>query len=174
MSKKAEVLVSYDKGEFMARIMGRATFDCSSGLLDMIKSLEPDELESATLDMTDCTGMDSTFMGIISKLAITCKRAGITAVIQNASDFNQGLLAGLGIKKLFDFVEKTQKTDTVPVPKLMVDLASAKVDNQTHAETVLDAHETLMEIDPSNVNKFAGVVEMVKSDMKKTDDTPTE
>lgn len=171
MSKKAEVLVSYEKGDFVVRVLGRATFESSSALLDMIKSIDPEELESATIDMTECTGMDSTFMGIISKLALTTKKSGHTCVIQNANDFNQGLLAGLGIKKLFDFTEKTQKTDTVPVPKIMVDMAGAKVDNETHAETVLDAHETLMEIDPANIAKFQGVVNMVKGDMNKIQET---
>lgn len=166
MAKKAEILTSYNHGDMHVRVIGRAAFDCSSALLDMIKSLPPAELSSAVIDLSECSGMDSTFMGIISKLAIVAKRAGKTPVILNASEFNQGLLAGLGIKRLFEFKEKQNKTDTVPVPKLMVDLAGAKIDEKTQAETVLDAHEVLMTLDDENIQKFSGVVEMVREDLK--------
>lgn len=167
MAKKAEILTSYNNGDFHIRVIGRATFDCSSALLDMIKSLDPAVLLSAVIDLSECTGMDSTFMGIISKLALIVRKVGKVAVIQNASTFNQELLSGLGIKKLFDFREKQNRTDTVPVPKLMVDLAGAKIDDVTNAETVLDAHETLISVDESNVNKFSAVVSMVRDDLEK-------
>lgn len=167
MARKAEILTSYNNGDFHVRVVGKATFDCSAALLDMIKSLDPKTLNSAALDLSECTGMDSTFMGIITKLALIAKQAGVTPVIQDASEFNQQLLAGLGIKKFFEFGVRQNRTDTVPVPKLMVDLAGAKIDEQTSAETVLDAHETLMEADEGNKAKFGAVVDLVREDIEK-------
>ena len=47
--------------------------------------------------------------------------------------------------------------------------AGISTDKTEKAETVLIAHETLMEVDKQNIPKFQNVVDFVKKDLHKED-----
>ena len=121
------------------------------------------ESESAkkgvSIDLTECSGMDSTFMGILAMLALKVRKKNITVKVINAGN-NQKLLDGLGLHKLFNYVEEEVK-DT--------DWKKTKIGETTvkeNAETVLDAHKVLMKTDVHNVAKFKNVVDMVEKELE--------
>jgi anti-anti-sigma regulatory factor len=160
----ARIFVSRDGGDCVVKVVGRATFVVCPTLRDLVRPFEVDPAAfegDVVIDLTECSGMDSTFMGILAMFALKARKAGKVIKILNASVSNRRLLDGLGLGGLFDFVDGT------PVEADgELDEASSESSSSSTAETVLDAHKTLMEADEGNVEKFKKVVEMVEKEVK--------
>lgn len=162
MAQKPEVLCSSDVGVIHIKVIGRATFNIASGLQELVKNLNKNELKSISIDLEDCTGMDSTFMGVLTQLALLALPKRIRPVVINAGDLNISLLGGLGVKKLFDFKTLEYKEFIKNLSNVTGELKDAK----TQAEMVLDAHETLIDVDKENEQKFGAVINMIKDELK--------
>ena len=101
-------------------------------------------------------------MGILAMLGLRARAVGAPMIVYNAGDSNTALLHGLGLKKLFEF--KTGEMAGAGGK----DWSSTETSGQ--AETVLEAHQTLMSADEQNVKKFEKVVELVQKDLDKMND----
>ena len=106
--------------------------------------------------------MDSTFMGILAMLGLRARKIGAAMNIVNANDLNRSLLYGLGLKKLFNYTQ-----GTVAASSASAVASSGENSKMESAQTVLDAHKTLMEVDEENKKKFGAVVQMVQQDIDK-------
>ena len=156
-----EVFLSEKDGVQFIRVKGNASFVCAPPLRELAKKLAAEPFGGLTIDLEECTWMDSTFMGMLAMLGLNAKKKGVPAEIVNASEQNEKLLCGLGLKKVFEFKTGTFSAgDDVPA-------ASNDTTDEGRARNVLDAHQTLMDIDVSNVQKFERVVEFVKKDIDK-------
>ena len=103
--KNAEVLIASNDGVYSIKVNGRATFECAPPLRSLAKELENVVFKKIDVDLSACTGMDSTFMGILAMLGLRAKKIDAVMTIFNAGDLNKSLLFGLGLKKLFTFSE---------------------------------------------------------------------
>jgi anti-anti-sigma regulatory factor len=162
--KQAKVLISRDNGEYRIKVEGRANFECSPPLRNFVHNLEAQDCKAIFIDLSQCAGMDSTFMGILAMMGLKAKKCGCTVNIVNADVNIKNLLAGLGIQKIFNYleiseIESNQKWEDT----------GKSADKTEKAETVLEAHETLMKVDKDNIPKFRTVVDLVKRDLGKED-----
>lgn len=164
--QSGELFISNRDGVHQIRVTGKATFECAPGLRNFAKSLEQDTYKSIRIDLRECVWMDSTFMGILAMIGLHAKKVGAEVAILNAGPQNTALLCGLGLKKLFKF-EDTAESGSAGERKAD-DKAESALDS---ARMVLDAHETLMNVDEGNVRKFNGVVDLVRKDIEKQDGT---
>ena len=154
-----EVFLSEKDGVQHIRVKGYASFVCAPPLRELAKKLAAEPFSGLTIDLEECTWMDSTFMGMLAMLGLNAKKKGVPAEIVNASEQNEKLLCGLGLKKVFEFKSGPSSAgDDVPA-------ASNDTSDEGRARNVLDAHQTLMDIDEGNVQKFERVVEFVKKDI---------
>ncbi len=158
---KARVFISKNRGVVDVRVTGRATFECSPPLRTIVNNIDSEQIDKVRIDLADCSGMDSTFMGILSMLAMKLRAKSKKAEIAAAGEYNTKLLNGLGLKKLFNYTSKPVSQDEKKWTEL-----SRSSDGDT-AITVLEAHEKLMEADKKNVDKFGNVVELVREDIRK-------
>ena len=159
--EKGEVFISEKDGITFIRAKGNASFVCAPPLRELAKKLAAEPFGGLKIDLAECTWMDSTFMGMLAMLGLNAKKKGVPAEIWNASEQNEKLLLGLGLKKVFAFLAGTfGGADDAPA-------ASNAVTAESNARNVLDAHQTLMDIDEANVPKFEKVVEYVKKDIDK-------
>ncbi|OGV56557.1 MAG: hypothetical protein A2X49_06690 [Lentisphaerae bacterium GWF2_52_8] len=163
--KKAEILISHNVGYYNIRVEGRATFECSPPLRNLAKSIEHEKFKKISVNLRECCAMDSTFMGVLAMLGLASRKVGAVMEIANASPSNMALLSGLGLKKLFSFVTRDTMSETGEWRALMG--TGEGLDKEDNARTVLEAHDTLMDIDASNIPKFERVVDMVKKDIDK-------
>jgi len=154
-----EVFLSENGGIHHIRVKGNASFVCAPPLRELAKKLAAEPFAGLKIDLEECTWMDSTFMGMLAMLGLNAKKKGAPAEIFNASEQNEKLLAGLGLKKVFEF-KSGQSIAGNDVPA-----ASNESTPESRARNVLDAHQTLMDIDEGNVRKFEKVVEFVKKDI---------
>jgi len=154
-----EVFLSDKDGIQYIRVKGNASFVCAPPLRELAKKLAAEPFAGLKIDLQECTWMDSTFMGMMAMLGLNAKKKGVSAEIFNASEQNEKLLCGLGLKKVFEFKSGSFTAgDDVPA-------ASNSCTAENNARNVLDAHRTLMDIDEGNVQKFGKVVEYVKKDI---------
>ena len=143
-------------------VEGRANFDYGLPLRNFAKNLEGNFTRIA-IDLRACLGMDSTFMGIMAMIGLKAKKKNVQVEILNADENNRYLLEGLGLDKLFKFVNKD--TCNICNEKIASDTKTCSVLNT--AETVVDAHKTLMRVDKKNIPKFEKVVEFAQEDVDK-------
>lgn len=144
---------------YTVKVAGRANFEYGMPLRTFVRGLE-ENYGQIRIDLKDCVAMDSTFMGILAMLGLKSQRAGRLVEIVNASEYCRGLLKGLGLLQLFKFVEGDTASAGENIPteecKNMVETA----------ETVVEAHKTLVDADASNQEKFKTVIDYAEKDLK--------
>ena len=153
-----EIFISNKDGVHHIRVKGNASFVCAPPLRELAKKLPAEPFNGIKIDLEECTWMDSTFMGMLAMLGLSARKKSVPAEIFNASEQNEKLLCGLGLNKVFEF--KLGEFEAAAG-----DAASNATTPESNAHNVLDAHQTLMDIDINNVPKFEKVVEFVKKDI---------
>lgn len=138
---------------------------------DVVKFVEPEIARGKkrfVVDLSDCTGLDSTFMGMLVGISKRLKHCvqGCLHII-NASGRNAQLLRGLGVQHFCSLSEDAGPflEDAAAAPVFVVD---APVELQHHALTkgeqtahCLKAHQDLCEVSRDNHTKFQDVVELM-------------
>lgn len=157
--EKGEVFISEKDGITFIRAKGNASFVCAPPLRELAKKLASEPFGGLKIDLEECTWMDSTFMGMLAMLGLNAKKKCVSAEIWNASEQNEKLLCGLGLNKVFAFRNGTFGDGNDAAA------ASNACTAESNARNVLDAHQTLMDIDEANVPKFEKVVEFVRKDI---------
>jgi anti-anti-sigma factor len=156
------------------RVEGRGSFKISPPMKQFIHQvIKAESANRILIDMSDCGGMDSTFMGVLAGLAYHVKdKPGITFKLINLSEKNQKLLITLGVDRVVDYslsctgeeqklVEGQEGEGQTLEPDFSDKLDAAK--------TTLEAHETLVEINPENYDKFKSVLELLQNDVRTLD-----
>ena len=159
--KRADLLIAHNKGVYNIKVEGRANFEYGLPLRDFAKNLEG-KFEKISIDLKSCTGMDSTFMGVLAMIGLKSRKVGAVVEIVNADANSRHLLIGLGLEKLFAFVDRQGTAENVDWQE-----SEAGKDRLATAETVVEAHQTLMDVDQNNVPKFEKVVEFAQEDLDK-------
>lgn len=154
------VSISPINGGYKIKAVGRANFDYAVPIRELTKKLDGSEI--LCIDLSECAAMDSTFMGVLSMMGLKARRSTGRIDIACASDNLKALLKGLGVAKLFNYID--HKEDAPDGCCCSMDLSSETtlVDK---AETVLEAHQVLAEADEANVAKFAQVIKFAQDDV---------
>lgn len=168
-SPSSQVLVAVQNGTALVKVRGRATFVCSADFRSFVYQLRERGCQRYILDLTDCVIMDSTFLGMLAGFGMRVQQdahAQGSVRLLNPNPRVTDLLENLGVTHLFEV-----DCDAAPI-----DLHEAEarelVPSAAHDElsrTSLDAHETLMALNPANIPKFKDVARFLKDDLNKTD-----
>lgn len=162
---KANVLIVKTDYGYAVKVEGRANLECSSPLKNFGENIIPGAFSKITFDMSECSWMDSTFMGTLAMLGLKSKKAGVSIEMHNMSPKNMDLIRDLGIDVLFKFEDTTNSSQS---SANWTNITSSQPSQQSTAETILAAHETLVQVDDSNAQKFGKVIEMVKKDLEES------
>jgi len=162
---EAQILVAKQEGCVQIRVLGRATFKISQDLRDFGAGVLQENVSSIIVDLSECQGMDSTFLGVLAMIGLQGRdTAGL--VIVNADEAHRGLLESIGLSRIWTFAEKPVRNVTW---RSLCEAAVGAVDMKSVGETVLAAHRTLMDLAPENVPKFRDVVALLASEMESSD-----
>jgi len=156
-----ETIICGGGERYAVKVVGRGTFECVAPLRALAKELDSTQFKQIDVDLADCQGLDSTYMGVLAMMALRAKKIQAVISIYNASELNRNSLYGLGLKRLFQFTEGVVEMSG---PKAAEPAAPAD-DKIASATTVLEAHKTLMGVDQENVEKFEKVVDFVQKDL---------
>jgi len=165
----ARLLVSVGERTVLIKIAGRANFDSSVNFKTLVGELREKKYDRYLLDLSECLLMDSTFLGVLAGFGLKLTSPGTTqtdGVIEllNPNVRVAELLENLGVAHLFKIV----RSDPLPMEKMEpLPLADARSTPLELSRTCLDAHQTLMEINPANIPKFKDVAQFLADDLKK-------
>lgn len=160
---KVEVAIR-DRDAFV-RVHGRGTFKIGPSLKQFGVAAIERGCSSIIFEMQDCVGMDSTFMGILAGLATTLKKTAGEVVLRNLTEKNLFLIRMLGLVHLVRVDDQAQAS--IPAPTYGQSL-SPTGDRREMSQTMITAHEALIEAAPDNLVKFKDVVAYLKEDLTRT------
>lgn len=157
--KAEDLVIASCNNCYLVTVKGRANFEYAVPVRELVKDLE--FFDRFAFDLAECITMDSTFMGVLTMLALRGVRKQNPVQLWNASTEVQKLLADLGVAKIFAFKEGTP--DSIGGGSAVCRTA----DRLDMAETVAEAHRTLVEAEPANAAVFENVIKFADEDVKK-------
>jgi len=152
------------------RITGRANFNSSVDFKTLVNELRNKGFHYFILDLSECMLMDSTFLGVLTGFGLRMSqvepnaRDGAGIELLNANTRITELLENLGVLHLFRLTQGTQ------TPQGATTSFTPEPCNPTKEEVTracLEAHRTLMEVNPQNVARFKDVAQFLAEDLKK-------
>lgn len=163
----ANLSVLVGKNFACIKICGRANFACSPDFKTLLSELNQKGYKHYILDLGECVLMDSTFLGVLSGFGMKLNPNGPTpecgVELHNASTRVGELLENLGAAHLF-------RATNGPL-QLPADLTKCTPEAKMHTHeeitrTSLEAHQTLMAMNPENVQRFKDVAQFLAEDLK--------
>lgn len=170
-NEKAEGLYAcMESDQCCVRVIGRGSFKVSSNLKTFLEdAVDAKGVTSVLLDLQQCIGMDSTFMGVLAGLSGRLERKGAKFLLVNLDRKNLQLLQTLGIDQVLNYmtVEDTPEGCVCSTKGTSIDLGEPEEDKLTTAETMLKAHQTLADLNDENVDRFKNVINFLEQDVRK-------
>ena len=164
----AKLLVLVGEKFACIKIVGRANFTSSIDFKTLVNELRQKGYGYFVLDLSECVLMDSTFLGALAGFGL--KMSGASAgpgdgviELSNPNARIMELLENLGVLHLFKL-----KQGPLTVPEC--ETRTHTPANPTREEVTracLEAHHTLMDINPENVARFKDVTQFMAEDLKK-------
>jgi len=158
------ILVTVDNAYALARVFGRGSYNVSRSLKDFAAKVLDSGSPVFVLDLQNCVGMDSTFMGVLAGVSQRQQREnGKKIILCGVSDKLINLMKTLGLNRLVDIQEEIPS----PATPELTELDASKETPLDSAHTMLEAHEKLVEIDEENRLRFQDVLDYLKEDIQR-------
>jgi anti-anti-sigma factor len=146
----------------LVRIEGRANFQNSACLRDFIEEMIKQGKRRFIVDMFHCSGMDSTFLGVLAGAALQLRKPALggNLILVRVGPRNLELIRNLGLHRLLtvdagDFPMQFENRD--------VALNCPDRSELDNARLCLEAHESLVAADEGNRSKFQDVIVFLRN-----------
>lgn len=161
------MMVSVCDHSAFVQIGGRANFTSSVDFKTLLDQLLEKGFNCFVLDLTECVLMDSTFLGVLAGFGLKFNSPQPDKVERKIELFNPNgrifeLLENLGVIHLFTVTEGNVNT-----PANVTDVKNTNASREQVTSTCLEAHKTLMNINPDNVPRFKDVTAFLAEDLKR-------
>ena len=148
------------------KVAGRANFATAVDFKTLLTGLENKGYPYIVIELSQCPLMDSTFLGVLAASGVRMKPANGECEKQaiellNANERLIELLENLGVLHLF-------KTCNGDLPECkQVESSPCQPSREELTKASLEAHQTLMKINPDNVVRFKDVTKFLAEDLEK-------
>jgi hypothetical protein len=173
------------------KVEGKGTFQISQPLRQLSLEMIGRGYREFIVDLADCPSMDSTFLGVLAGMCLRLQNltvadaktagasipgsGGAKVHLANINARCHDVLRALGIDRLFclDVCELRIGGQAAALPSrtslqpLQQQPSAAATSRENQAAVMLEAHRTLMEIEPQNIPKFKDVVRFLSEDIEK-------
>jgi anti-sigma B factor antagonist len=171
MDTSADMLeVAVQGTDAFVHVVGRGTFKASPALKKFAQSVGEKGCQRIILDMKDCLGMDSTFMGVLAGIAVMLRKRGGDVILRRLRAKTCVLVDTLGLDRLV--TKELTEQDAADAGRVLTRLDTT-TDQRTAAATMLEAHESLVTALPENMPKFKDVLAYLREDLKRVDASET-
>jgi anti-anti-sigma regulatory factor len=174
MSHTTRILLAHDAARACFQVLGRGDVRCSSQLQKAIRHLREAGCRVFAFDLRECPAMDSTFIGVmvgpLRRLPHGPGGEPCEVVVCRADERVRETLEDMGIAPLVTFAEEC------PAPAdFAPNDAVATADQTELARTSMEAHQTLISLNPEkNAPRFRDVVAFLEEEVtKKSGDAPS-
>ncbi len=149
------------------KVIGRGTFKNSVGVKQLAEKLISEgKSPKFIFDLNECISMDSTFMGVlagIGKNQITMKLGKTIAI--NLNQQTDRLLKTLGLNYILDIREPSR--DSLNDNIKYIQQQSESLPKHEQIIHMLEAHQTLIDLDTNNEARFQNVIFYLKDSLSK-------
>ena len=163
----AKILVLADGDCACVKILGRADFMRGPDLKALLAGLAEKGCGRFIIDLSECALLDSTLLGILAGFGLKMAQNGSPdrrrVELLNASPRIADLLENLGALPLF------KVTNCAPAISDGVQTQAPDSVNPTREQitrTCLEAHQSLMAMNPNNIARFKDVTRFLAEDLK--------
>lgn len=164
MNTTPSILVGTAGRVVWVRVEGKGSFLNATGLKEFAKEMTNRGFREFIVDLEQCPLMDSTFMGTLTGMALRLRELGSGELrVVRLNERNRDLLTNLGLDQLMTLDVAGPATQQQPAQQ---PLPEEPVDKQTRAETMLEAHQDLVDANPANQAKFKDVLEYLRQDLR--------
>jgi anti-anti-sigma factor len=155
------------------RIVGRGTFQNGQPLRRYATEMLARGCEHFFVDLNQCQGMDSTFLGVLAGIGLRLSQGGHAGKVHvlNVSARNVELLQTLGLDRLFDvnLVGRDHTNHAFPgetgfqmLPDSDLADTTRSLNKRDTANFMLEAHNNLVKADPRNAPKFQDLTKFLR------------
>ena len=165
---ETQFLVNPYDDPVIVKINGKASFLNSSPVKELIDQLLAEGKTRFIIDFQGCSGMDSTFLGILAGLGIQLMKQEPpgSVVLCRMGERNRELIETLGLHRLL-IVDSGEGESSLGKSGDLESLGGkGKLSQAENARLVLEAHENLVEVDASNRTKFQDVISFLKNQVE--------
>lgn len=158
---EATFLVNAVSDPVAIRVVGRATFRSSGALDRFLDSRIKTGQRRFAFDFHACEGMDSTFLGVLTGVALRLRKREPPGrlILCRLSRRGLELIRNLGLHRLATVEPGSIALSFSEEAK---ELTAEEESEIERARTVLKAHERLIEADPENKGRFQDVVDFLR------------
>ncbi len=155
-------LVDPNSDPVAVKIVGRASFHNVLPLKDFLKDAAKLGKRCYVFDFAECTGMDSTVLGVLAGCALELRKREPqgSVVLSRMSERNQALVRSLGLHRIAKLDTRKDEDPDIQGAK---SLNNGEMDELESARLCLEAHEKLVEADRENQVKFQDVISYLKN-----------
>lgn len=166
-AEEPQFLVNPYNEPVIIRLNGKASFLNSAPLKDFLSRMIAQGKSQFVVDFSDCKGMDSTFLGILAGVGIELMRGDVkgSIVLTRLGPRNLELVRNLGLHRIMT----VDDGDTAATEDAAGEALERSPDQQSEIENarlVLQAHESLVELDESNKTKFQDVISFLRNQVE--------
>jgi anti-anti-sigma regulatory factor len=142
------------------RVSGAASHENADCIRDFLSGRFEKGWRQFVIDLGECRGIDSTFIGMLYRLATKVGQVdpdGIVEII-NPGERNAKSIRKLGLARWLRERELVDANLRMP--------PCGPIDKVRHAELVLDAHEALIAANEENRSRFCDVVDFLRQELE--------
>ncbi len=162
MNPLASYLVARIKTTVYVRAVGLANMKNAPMLDAFLQEEIRLQATTACVDLSACTGMDSTFMGVMVGCSQQLVRSSGRLVIVNPTEHNFRLLEMLGVSAVLPVIARCALDEGVEFVNLP---AAAALSPLQRAELIKRAHQNLVALTESNLAKFTPFLTALEADL---------
>ena len=148
------------------KIAGRANFVSSPDFKTLIEQLQQKDYAHFIIDLSECALMDSTFLGVLAQFGLRLNTAGAATragiELSNPNPRVTELLENLGALHLFKILSGELALPGVVETSTPTSIHPSR---EQIARTSLEAHQTLMQVNPDNCARFKDVTQFLAEDL---------
>ena len=170
----AKIRVFADERFSCIKISGRANFTSSIDFKTLVNELLQKDCRYFVLDLSECTLMDSTFLGVLAGFGLKGVAgkdgsSNLTIELLNPNERVLELLESLGVLHLFKLVQGQSEANDAAGSCA---ITTANPSKEEVKRACLEAHQILMDMNPQNAAKFKEVAAFLAEDLKKAKPEP--
>ena len=168
------LFISVAEAVVVFKVTGRASFTISADFKRLIHEMIQRGYRRFLIDLSECLIMDSTFLGMLAgvghRLSGKTEEATFgTIELFRANARVVDLLDNLGVSSMFTFISPN---DALPPCADGAQPVAIQASREETSRTCLEAHLTLMNINPANVPRFKDVTKFIAEDLEKIQSQP--
>lgn len=164
---KGKIFVGQTNGNYLIRMSGDVRVTLCASLNHYVESIFGDRnVKSVLVDLFETEGVDSTTLGLLTKLALLSKRH--YQIVPLLFCDNPGILKTLEVMSLDELftVIREAPTDN-DNSKQLDELVCDKSDEVEARRSVLEAHRLLVEVNPQCEPEFIDLIRYLEEEVRK-------